>query len=89
MVSNKPFSRLKRFLTRRGFTYRLRFHKIYEYTRYDITILLYESPDLTHYKYIFLDTATKWIIEVVYTEKIDKYGYLFKKHLRRIEQKRL
>lgn len=89
MVSDKPFTRLKRFLKKRGFTYKIRHRKIHEYTRFDLTILVFESPDLTHYKYIFLDTTTKWIINSVCGDRQDKFGYVLKNHLRKIEQKKL
>ena len=89
MISYKPLKFLTNFLKKKGFVYKRRYYNIHTYTRFDLTVIMYQSPDLTHYKYIIVDTPTKWIIDVVYVEKIDKYSVIFQKRLKLIEQKRI
>lgn len=89
MVSNKPFKRINRLLISKGYSYKLRFDRVEEYDNGFLTILIFEDSLKTHYRYIFLDSATKWIIKSIYTERLDKFGYQFKKYLRKIENKNL
>ncbi len=89
MVSNKPFKRIQRFLTKKGYKYTFKKNRIHEYQNDNLIILLFEDSKETHYKYMFIDSSTKWVIKTVFTEQVDRYGNLFRKHLEKIEIKRL
>ena len=85
-IYTEHFERVRRILQKRGYSYKITRTHFHVYDNSILTIVIFEDPRRTFVKYMFLDSATKWIIKSYVNEKFDQYGVSFKKQLDNIER---
>ena len=85
-IYTEHFERLRDYLQKRGYSYRVSHSHFHIYDNLVLTIIIFEDPKRTFVKYMFLDSVTKWIIKSYVNEKFDQYGISFKKQLNNIEK---